>query len=120
MINLMPVESVKINTPQLGDWQLKAGQRFHEKGTTTIIEILEVTSIWARCRRYTLDYPNSDYITVIDLDEFRQGNWLYLVTRPDSGDVKPKSLCDCGGHKAGFRDFTRQHSQWCKVYRAPN
>lgn len=29
----------------------------------------------------------------------------------------PLPKCDCGGKACGFKDFTRQHSSWCKVYK---
>jgi len=28
-----------------------------------------------------------------------------------------RSACDCGGHKVGYKDYTRMHSTWCKVYK---
>lgn len=37
------------------------------------------------------------------------------MTRRDSPPPLPK--CDCGGKACGFKDYTRQHSSWCKVYK---
>jgi hypothetical protein len=32
--------------------------------------------------------------------------------------MQPKaSACDCGGHKCGYKDYTRHHFHWCKVYK---
>lgn len=32
-------------------------------------------------------------------------------------DLDDKPKCDCGGKACGFKDYTRQHSSWCRVYK---
>lgn len=31
--------------------------------------------------------------------------------------VSDGPTCECGGRKSGFKDYTRQHSSWCPVYK---
>ena len=28
-----------------------------------------------------------------------------------------KTTCECGGSKIGYKDYTKQHSTWCPVYK---
>ena len=29
---------------------------------------------------------------------------------------KEKSVCECGAHVLGIKDFTEMHSTWCRAY----
>lgn len=52
------------------------------------------------CRSITMPSPMHD------------ANYKITIVNKES-----KCECECGGHKAGFKDYTRQHSSWCPVYK---
>lgn len=39
----------------------------------------------------------------------------WMKQRAEPTQAKKTSACDCGGHKAGARDFAAGHSSWCSV-----
>jgi len=83
--------------------------------TGNTAELLDMDAISVRLRFNNITHSNHDSIVLIDLDEFR--NYWAMTDAKNEPTIKPQSLCDCGGYKTGFKDYTRQHSQWCKVYR---
>lgn len=91
-------------------YTVKPNQRWHMRGSPRIAEVLEVTAIWVRARLYTLDYPNSDYISTIGHDDLA-ADWLPL---PDASmTLKPKRLCECGAWACGVKDFAKGHLPYC-------
>lgn len=57
-------------------------------------------------------------------DAYGPTGWIGFVDKVPEFDAHTRqygrektSLCECGGHRAGFKDYTRQHYSWCPVYK---